>query len=405
MTDDEHPKIKEIFIIDDNPTNLMVVYDTLELEGYRVQIDSSGLSALQKIKEQLPDLILLDVMMPDINGYEIITQLKNDDETKDIPVIFMSALSEVFDKVKGFQLGAVDYITKPFQLEEVLVRINNHIMLQTLKDELQKKNIELEQKVEERTNELVKANEALKIAKDKAEESDNLKTEFLAQISHEIRTPLNALNGFANFISEKANETKDKELKEFSSHINDSSERIIRTIELMIIMSQLNSNTFETSPEYFHIMDDVLNEVLYVFKNRIKAAGLSFSVKENKSIPEVYADKYSIKVIIENLLQNAIQFTHQGEIEVSFDENNDYCIVMVKDTGIGISDEFRPHIFDPFSQEYTGLSRRYDGSGLGLPCVKKLIELNAGKIEVETKKDQGSSFRVFIPKIDEIKLI
>ncbi len=179
----KHTKDATILVVDDNPTNLEVLSDCLTQFGYTVLLKKDGEKALALLDRRIPDIILLDILMPGIDGFETCKRLKAMDAAKDIPVIFMTALSDTSDKIKGFELGAVDYITKPFHQEEVLARIRAHITIQDLKKSLQTKNREL-QKVLERERKM----------------AEDLRLNLSISLPHELRTPLNSILGFSSFL-------------------------------------------------------------------------------------------------------------------------------------------------------------------------------------------------------------
>src|ERR1022692_3901992 len=198
----------DIMIVDDNPSNLKLLEDMLSQQGYGVCSFPLGRLALASAMKNLPSLILLDVNMPEMNGYEVCEQLKSRPQLADIPVIFLSALTEVEDKVKAFRSGAVDYISKPFQVEEVRARVETHLKLHSLQQALKLQNEHLEEAVAVRTRELDEANNRLTIL-------DRSKNEFLNLISHEFRTPLNGLLGVGELILEEMPSTKENhELRE-----------------------------------------------------------------------------------------------------------------------------------------------------------------------------------------------
>ncbi|MEY2912225.1 MAG: hypothetical protein RLZZ184_1534, partial [Cyanobacteriota bacterium] len=199
-----------ILVVDDNPTNLEILDHALTQEGYKVRIEAEGLNVIKQARLSIPDLILLDIMLPDLNGFEVCKQLKADPLTEGIPIIFMTALADPVDKVKGLNLGAVDYITKPFQKEELLARVRGHVQLRQLNKTLELQNQqlielknELENRVAERTAELSQALE-------KEKELNQLKSRFITMASHEFRTPLaiissssGILQNFSDRLSEK----------------------------------------------------------------------------------------------------------------------------------------------------------------------------------------------------------
>ena len=237
--------------------------------------------------------------------------------------------------------------------------------------------------------------EELIIAKDKAEQSEKVKTEFLAQMSHEIRTPINIILGFNNFIKEELKANINEELSESFDSINSASKRIMRTIDMILNMSEVQTNTVKAIPEIFDLDKEVLSILCTEFRKNAERKNLSFIYKVETDNTKILADNYLVAHIFTNLIDNAVKYTDKGKIEIIVNRNEqNKLFVEVKDNGIGISKEFLPKLFDTFTQEEHGYSRRYEGNGLGLALVKKYCELNNAQIEVESIKGFGSTFRV-----------
>lgn len=235
-------------------------------------------------------------------------------------------------------------------------------------------------------------------AKQEAEKSDKLKSEFLAQISHEIRTPLNNILNFTNLIKEEVKDSLSEELKTSFQIIENSSDRLIRTIGLLINISELQTGNFNVIKRKVDVYEEVLKP-LYL-ENKFKAENkyLEFKLVNEANNSVIKADKYSIEQIFSNLIDNAIKFTEKGKIRISlFNPSNDSIIIEIEDTGIGISENFLPNLFSPFSQEQQGYTRKFEGNGLGLTLVKKYCELNNAEISVSGKKNIGTKFTLKFP--------
>ncbi|MCL5030530.1 MAG: PAS domain S-box protein [Bacteroidetes bacterium] len=243
------------------------------------------------------------------------------------------------------------------------------------------------------------AEEELIKAKDKAEASDRLKSIFLAQISHEIRTPLNIILGYNSLIKEKLNKEFSKDLESEFTIINNSGKRLLRTIDLILNMSLVQTGGYELVKEEINLeklLINLTNEFKPVIENK-KIKLLFNNENENNFI---FGDIYTLTQAFQNLIDNAIKFTIEGQVEISLCEKDDYILADIADTGIGISDDYLPRLFEPFSQEEIGYSRRFEGNGLGLALTKKYIELNNAEIFVRSKKGQGTTFTVKINKIN-----
>lgn len=231
----------------------------------------------------------------------------------------------------------------------------------------------------------------LRDAKERAEKANKLKSEFLALMSHEIRTPIHALLALTNLIKE---ELKDKLSEDFEI-LESSAKRIIRTIDLILNMSEIQTGTYEMEVKKFDIYNDVIKRLTNEFVAESNTKGLDFIVGKKTEKTTLVADQYSVEQILSNLVSNAIKYTNDGFIRVEIDRNdNNQLEVVVQDSGIGISPDYISQLFESFSQEETGYSRKFEGNGLGLALVKKYCELNDADIIVYSEKGKGSTFKV-----------
>ncbi len=240
-----------------------------------------------------------------------------------------------------------------------------------------------------------RAQEELIAAKEKAEQSNKLKTEFLAQISHEIRSPMNAVLSFTTFLRDALASQLTQESKEYFDGIEAAGKRLVRTVDLLLNISEMQVGTYEPTFTQIDIWEEILKHLKVEFGNLANKKGLEFLLSCSVSKPLVTCDKYSVVQIFSNLVDNAIKYTRHGKVEISVVKDSRHnIIVTVADTGIGISDEFIDKLFEPFAQEERGYSRRYEGNGLGLALVKKYCDLNNATIDVESKKGKYSKFTV-----------
>lgn len=388
----EDNSIYRILIVDDLAENIEILGTVLRKNGYKVAVALNGEGAIEIAKSIKPDLILLDISMPGMDGFTVCSILKKDENTSGIPVIFLSASNEVEDVVTGLSLGAVDYITKPFKQSELLIRLKTHLTIKRLQSELEEANETLEKKVEERTREL-------QAAKEKAESSDRLKSEFLSQISHEIRTPLNAVISSASLIESEFTDKADDSFRPLFNNIKNGTKRIIRTVDLILNMSQVHTNSY--TPIYERLnLSEVLRQA--VLKYTPPAAEKLLSVEHN--IPAdayIIADEHALSEIFEQLLDNAVNYTHNGKICVALNDEGSNYSVIIEDTGVGIAPEYIPNLFNYFSQEEGGYSRRFEGNGLGLALAKKFCDINSASIELDSIKNEGTKITIRFPKHKE----
>lgn len=248
--------------------------------------------------------------------------------------------------------------------------------------------------IKEDITEKKKLLEELVIAKDNAEKSDKIKSEFLAQMSHEIRTPINSILSFSSLLKEYFYDNVNTEIKDSFGIIESAGKRIIRTIDLILNMSELVTNSFEYHPKQLALCKLLLNNLIPEFQLKAKGKNLTLIYTDNIKDDIILADEYTVIEIFQNLFDNAIKYTEKGKIEINCAGDEKSVFVEISDTGIGISEEYQEKMFIPFSQEQQGYTRQFEGNGLGLAIVKKYCEINGAEITVESKKGIGSKFTV-----------
>ena len=394
-----------ILIVDDQKHNLKLLYEILMQEStYQVYVAKNGLQALEISKQTHPELCLLDINMPKMNGYEVCRLLKKDSRTATIPVIFLSALGEMEDKLKGFFVGGVDYITKPFHTQEVLARIRTHLSLYWTQQALQQNEArlriaheELETKVNERTRELQEANVRL-------QDMARMKDEFLASMNHELRTPLNAILGNAEIIKEGIYGPVNTQQAQALGNILDSGEHLLSLINDILDLSRANAGKLKLRRQAVNVQT-VIDECIAFVRSTAEKKHLSISISKDAQVSVISADPLRLKQVILNLLHNAVKFTpeagHVG-IECNAKPEQQQVEFVIWDTGIGIPEAFHSKLFQPFVQLDSRLSREYEGSGLGLSLTKNLVELHEGSISVSSQTGQGTYFYIYLPWDEEI---
>lgn len=248
--------------------------------------------------------------------------------------------------------------------------------------------------IEDITKQVLYEAELIK-AKEKAEESDRLKTEFLAGMSHEIRTPINTIMSYLSLLNDELDTSPDSRYKEIFSAIEVGSLRLTRTIDSILNMAQFKSGTFDVFKTKIDVVNEIIRNLYEEFKFTAKQRGLELNLITTSESSVVLGDKYSLSQLFVNLIDNALKYTKDGHIEIRVYNDNDGALsVDIEDTGIGISEEFLPTLFKPFTQEEQGYTRKFDGNGLGLALVKKYCELNEAIVKVESEKNKGSKFTI-----------
>lgn len=235
---------------------------------------------------------------------------------------------------------------------------------------------------------------ALTVAKETAEKNDQLKSNFLAQVSHEIRTPINAILSFSQLLAEELKGKVSPDLEYSFSIMDSAGKRIIRTIDLILDMSQIQTGTFELISKKFDVVDHVIKKLYEEYSYFADEKNLEFKMSVPSDKNEIEADIYTVEQILSNLVHNAIKYTDDGGVEIKADRIDKNYVIEVVDSGIGISEEFIPNLFNKFTQESEGYTRKYEGNGLGLALVKKYCDMNNIKIEVQSEKNTGSVFKL-----------
>jgi two-component system, sensor histidine kinase and response regulator len=390
-------KKPRILIVDDSPANIQVLNVILQNE-YEVFFAESGAGALAKARGDRPDLILLDIMMPTMDGYEVCRRLKADAATRDIPVIFVSALSDDEDESKGFESGAVDYVTKPFRMPTIKARIKTHL-------ELRRHQSALERLVKERTDELLQAYERLKIL-------EQTKSDLLTSVSHELRTPLTSLLGFAQMTEKKLHasivpailEGGDpgrlqvvRQIEENLAVILEEGRRLTQIINNVMDLMQLVSESMKLRLQPVSLAH-VVERAAAGVKRQFQRKHLILNIELDPDLPKIMADPDRLSQVLVNLLDNGAKFTRQGSVTVSASQKDDMAAITVRDEGIGIAEEHHGMIFEKFSQIGDVLTEKPTGLGIGLTISKKIVELHGGTMRIESVPGKGSAFTLTVPK-------
>lgn len=408
-----------ILVIDDSPDNLRVLSTTLAERGYKIRCVTNGEMALVSINHLPPDLILLDIRMPVIDGYEVCRRLKAKPETKDIPIIFLSAADDLAGKVKAFEMGGVDYITKPFQTEEVLVRIANQLTIQQLQKQLVERNRRLQHEIDEHKQ----TEAALQDAKEAAEAANYAKSEFLAKMSHELRTPLNAILGFAELM--RGDGLLSSEYQDYLAGISQSGQQLLKLLNHILTVISTESDKISLNEHPFDLYR-LLNAIASAWQPKVAAKRLQLVVDCDSSVPRyICTDESKLRQVLMNLLENAIQFTHQGQVTLRVKQELGHIAVQpsanqssnstgqpqgygsaaelasvplffeIEDTGSGIAAHEMNHLFQVFSQTETG-RKAERGVGLGLFMSRQFVQILGGEITIASTPGQGTSVRFYI---------
>ncbi len=355
-----------ILVVDDTLANLQLLVGMLKERGYKPRVASGGELALQAVRSEPPDLILLDINMPDMDGYQVCEALKSDEKLKEIPVIFLSALNETSDKVKAFRAGGADYITKPFQFEEVDARVRTHLELRRQRLELKENN-------------------------DRLRELERLRDNLTHMIVHDMRTPLTVILGAIGLMLSENPPQKEGAVKTQRLAHNSALKLKEMTTQLLDI-SRLEAGQMPVNRTEGDLVQAARIALDFVSP---AAAGRNLLLTSTGPFPAVF-DAELIHRVLVNLVTNAVKFTHAGgEVKISVTREASAVRVAVADDGAGIPPEHHGKIFDKFSQ-VEGENKKL-GAGLGLTFCKLAVEAHGGRIGVESEVGKGSTFWFTLP--------
>ena len=378
-----------VLIVDDENMNIVTLTSILSPE-YVTYEASNGADAIKIAEEFLPDVILLDIVMPEMDGYEVLNILKASEEMRDIPIIIITALDSIEAEERALRLGASDYITKPFHAGIVQLRIQNQIKI------LERDSIERD------LNVVLKLKAELISAKDQANAASRAKSEFLARMSHEMRTPMNAIMGMAQIA--QASDDRDK-VNKCLGEIYDASRHLMRLISNVLNVSG-GSDALSLSEAKFSF-DSVTAYVMERVKSEAQNKHQTLNIDVDRSVPGVLiGDERRIAQVIIHLMRNAVKFSpDNSEISLSISvlEREGEIIVLkieIADSGIGISEEHKNRLFSVFEQGDGSPTRQYEGIGVSLALSKYIVEMMGGKIWVESEFGKGSKFTFTVKVVD-----
>jgi signal transduction histidine kinase len=353
-----------ILIVDDTPGNLDLLVDILEKHDYEVRVARSGRRALTAVAAAPPELVMLDINMPDMDGYEVCRRLKAAEATREIPVIFLSVNDDADDKVRAFHAGGADYVIKPFQAEEVLARVENQFKIWRLQ------------------RDLVTQREA-------AYEASRAKSVFLASMSHELRTPLNGILGFVQLMERDAALTPAQ--REHLGVIARSGEHLLALINDVLALSKIEAGQATLNERPFDL-GRLLRGIEEMFRVRAVERGLRLVFDLAPSLPaSASGDDGKLRQILINLLGNAFKFTDAGGVALRAAWADGVARFEVEDTGHGIAAAEVERIFEPFVQTETG-ARTGEGTGLGLTITRNFVALMGGRVSVRSEVGRGTTF-------------
>lgn len=373
-----------VLIVDDVPRNLQALGSILYEDGCEIAMAESGIVALEMLEDISPDLILLDVMMPEIDGFETCKKIKADPKLADIPVIFLTAKTDSDDIVQGFRAGAVDYVAKPFNAEELISRVRTQIDLRDKTLALSRMNSVLDQKVKERTAELQKANEKLT-------KLDTAKNYFLSLISHELNTPINGITGYARLLQ---SDPAAADAGESVRIILQSAERLRKISETAQFVTQLRLDKYRMRLNPASAKE-IFKSAMLSLSDRIMDKSIEI-VSEFPEDDSVVADEFLAQKAVESIIDNAIKYSPAGsKIEVRCVSGDTFDFEIV-DCGPGFPKKDKDEVFELFVSDE--IMHHAEGLGLGLSTADAIMRLHSGKITAKNLNEGGASVRLRFKK-------
>ncbi len=362
------PKLTmSILVVDDTPANLRLVTGMLNELGYRVRSVSNGAFALQTARHNPPDLILLDVMMPEMDGYEVCKRLKADEQLAEIPVIFLSSLNETVDKVKAFEVGGVDYVTKPFQLRELQARVATHLELH-------------------RQKRLARESYAQLNAMNKEMES------FSSAVSHDLRAPILRMSRLTQAFLEDYGDILDQQGRTYIEHTRDEAQRMGRLVDDLLELSRVTCSEISFCEVN---LSGIAEQVSQRLREAEPERSIDFVIQPDVS---VVGDPRLLEVVLTNLLGNAAKFTRKRE-QASIDfcriEEGRATVFLVRDNGAGFDMDYADKLFTPFKRLHADSD--YPGTGVGLATVQRIIRRHGGEVWADAQVDEGAKFWFTLP--------
>ncbi len=373
-----------ILVVDDQPINLKVIASVLSQE-YSLSVATSGLNALKMLEKSIPSLILLDIMMPDMDGFELCQKIKENENTKEIPIIFLTAKTDLNDIIKGFDYGAVDYITKPFSPTEMKVRVVNHLNLYHAKNDLKETN-----------QKLLLSQEALKTANQQLEQTNKEKDKFFSIIAHDLKSPFTGILGLSEMLRDDAPELDTESIIKYAGLIHSSTQQTFELLKNLLEWARMQQGRIPFDPKPFSLNNLIKAEIkgLMNVANQ-KNIELIDALSENIILT---ADENMIRTVLRNLIANALKFTpRKGKILIDAKVENGQTEISVADTGVGMTPETIEKLFKIETSFTKKGTENETGTGLGLMLCKEFIEKHAGKIRVESEVGKGSTFFVLMP--------
>ncbi|MBI9062275.1 MAG: hybrid sensor histidine kinase/response regulator [Marinilabiliaceae bacterium] len=353
-----------ILIVDDNLTNLKVTTGFLKDQGYRIGLAQSGAMALNQLDSNIPDLILLDIMMPEMDGLEVCRRIKKQMHLVAIPIIFLTAKTQTEDLVAAFQAGGVDYITKPFQKDELLARVKTHI--------------------------------DLSMARQRIEEMNKTRDKLYSIIAHDIKTPFSNIILMIDALQNNHIDPASQDFQEVITQLSDNTHNTLSLLKNLLTWTRFQTRMNDLQPA-----ENNLSALVYETVYLLHPSAVNKKIAIESELPDTtlaWYDETTMHTVLRNLLSNALKFTPKGgHIQISITKQSDYQQLTIKDSGVGMSADTLRDIFDHHKPLSTPGTENEPGTGLGLMMIKDFVARNHGQIQIESQIDQGTEISILIP--------
>jgi len=359
-----HRRPDRLLVVDDLPDNSFLIQAILEEEGYHIDVEDNGKAALERIEASPPDLILLDVMMPGIDGYEVTRRVRQNPNLPFIPILLITAYDQP-SVVKGLDLGADDFIRKPVEVDELLARVRSLLRL--------------------------------KHSLDERDAIARQREDFVSRLTHDLRTPLVAADRMLGLFLEGAFGDIPAEMEEAISTLARSNQNLLEMVNTLLQVYRYEAGRQQLKLQQVNLVE-VIQEVAEELEPLLQEKGLALKLDLDPQVPPIEGDRLELRRVVTNLMGNAIKFTDQGQIQVRLDRlepdrGQDWIALDVQDSGPGIAPEDQRFLFERFQRG----QHRLAGSGLGLHLSRCIAEAHQGTIKVDSTVGQGSCFQVRLP--------
>lgn len=418
-----------VLYIEDSPTQAIMLKDTLEQNRMHVQLAKDGVEGLEQLNQSQPSVIISDIEMPRMNGYDFCKYVKTDDAYKDIPVILLTNLTDVLDVIKGIECGADSFLTKPCETSLLLTTLQNAVKNKSVQNQISKgklefffdgkshaleidqvqitklllsiysnaiqKNLELEQayrKLNRIYEELEKNNKTLKALNEQ-------KNQFLGMAAHDLRNPLTVISGFSNYLLNINKDNMDEnKVHQMVAHIYSSSNFMLQLIDDLLDFSIIESGVLSLHSVETDLVELIKKNMVF-FESLAQKKNIEVVFNDPSNFPKVKCDPNKILQVINNVVTNAIKFSHpQSMIKITLSHSDTEATISIEDHGIGMSPESVKNLFQPFSKMKTLGTEGEKGAGLGLAIAYKIVTEHKGKIWVQSEVNKGTTFFISLPR-------